>query len=458
MDEVETLLHPVELETPIQSPALASSTAARAIPAPRPTAAGLARGPPAPSAARNSLPPVRNSLTPRRQAQPKRKRTDRASTSTPIVIADSDSNDDDTDVTPAPPKRDSPIPRDFRFSGPFSELNEASTDQELEDMLNKAQAWTYLPECSVIVKLPKEDGWIELQCVECKGNYSEVNGALLKGCIAMSTHLNKAHDYEKLSYSKIAEHCGVRSVKKEELREILRGGSAGGPYVDVRPVKGTASTRGEGTKRTNEHAADWKFVKDSKNYLSACPVIVKHPDGYWAELACPVCKGNITKRGAFLADGVKSFYDHLNHAHGEPRMTTGPRSIVERCLVKKMKEEEVLLIKAGKASMPRGKVVESTAAPAKKLTAAQPEADEPDNDTPSTRSSNKRQKLANGTAAKVGGEDGSGEEDELETEKDEADEAKKGHQRYITGLFDVALGTDLAGFKKGGQDDEEGAE
>lgn len=455
MNEVETLLGPVDLETAIESPTPPQAAASRQISAPRSAASSLARGFTAPSAARNSLPPVRNSLTPRPQAQPKRKRADRPSSSTPIVIEDSETDGDGKSKAVAPFKRSSPIPHDFRFSGPFSELTDASTDQELDDMLEKAQAWTYLPDCSVIVKLPKKEGWIELQCVECKGNYSEINGALLKGCIAMSTHMNKAHDYEKLGYPKIAEHCGVRSVEKEELREILRGGSAGGPYVDIRPVKGTPSNRGEGTKRTNEHAADWNLVKDSSNYLSACPVIVKHPDGYWAELACPVCKGNATKRGAFLADGVKSFYDHLNHAHGEPRMTTGPRSIIERCLVKRMKEEEVLLIKAGKASMPQGKVVESTAAPAKKSAVVQPQADEPENDTPSTRSFNKRQKLADRGAAKVGGEDGAGKEDGEEAQQDEADKGNKEHQRYITGLFDVILGTNLAGLKEGEPAEEE---
>jgi hypothetical protein len=68
--------------------------------------------------------------------------------------------------------------------------------------------------------------------------------------------------------------------------------------------------------------------------------VVKHPDGTWYELRCPICGGNASpKIGKFLK-GTKAFYDHLAQSHQEGRISGGVEAIIARCQVRKFSEEE----------------------------------------------------------------------------------------------------------------------
>ncbi|CAK4032916.1 Hypothetical predicted protein [Lecanosticta acicola] len=347
--------------------------------------------------------------------------------------------------------------------GPFSELAEDSTDAQLNAMLDDCPDYTSLPQCTIIVKGKgegEEQPWYELQCPECHGNWSDSHGgSLLKGVAGMATHVQKSHQYEKkdLSDPVILELCNIRTVEKDELHHILRGGHEGGLYVEQKPLETTVSTSCRAVvKKQNEYTEDWKFVKDKKHFVGSCPCIVQHPEGHWVLLECPVCHGNYTRNGGYLQNGVKGFQDHLFHAHGELRMTSGPRKIIDRCFVKNMTEDEVLQIKKAEpgAPLPAQKLIKSTIPPKSTIPAKRDVSTLDDSDSlinnKSTRSGIKRQVLSNGKAASTAyGADGDQDDEEPPTgdfvEENEPEEEEEQTQNLLDAVEVVEVDDDESG-------------
>ncbi|KAK5740233.1 hypothetical protein LTR17_004734 [Elasticomyces elasticus] len=113
------------------------------------------------------------------------------------------------------------------------------------------------------------------------------------------------------------------------------------------------------------HQDLWAFSQEPSNFITNIACVVKHPNGKWFELACPVCHGNRSsdrRRGFFSAKG---FYDHLRQGHGESNKGVKLPQIIERCQVRELSESEVEdLRKAGPDSIKS--VATSTAGTQKK--------------------------------------------------------------------------------------------
>ncbi|KAK5708731.1 hypothetical protein LTR17_020441 [Elasticomyces elasticus] len=89
------------------------------------------------------------------------------------------------------------------------------------------------------------------------------------------------------------------------------------------------------------HQDLWAFSQEPSNFITNIACVVKHPNGKWFELACPVCHGNRSsdrRRGFFSAKG---FYDHLRQGHGESSKGVKLPQIIERCQVRELSESEV---------------------------------------------------------------------------------------------------------------------
>ncbi|KAK3641791.1 hypothetical protein LTR56_011118 [Elasticomyces elasticus] len=89
------------------------------------------------------------------------------------------------------------------------------------------------------------------------------------------------------------------------------------------------------------HQDLWAFSQEPENFITNIACVVRHPNGKWFELACPVCHGNRSsdrRRGFFSAKG---FYDHLRQGHGESNKGVGLLQIIERCQVRELSGSEV---------------------------------------------------------------------------------------------------------------------
>ncbi|KAK5699724.1 hypothetical protein LTR97_005855 [Elasticomyces elasticus] len=89
------------------------------------------------------------------------------------------------------------------------------------------------------------------------------------------------------------------------------------------------------------HQDLWAFSQEPQNFITSIACVVRHPNGKWFELACPVCHGNRSsdrRRGFFSAKG---FYDHLRQGHGESNKGVGLPQIIERCQVRELSGSEV---------------------------------------------------------------------------------------------------------------------
>lgn len=212
---------------------------------------------------------------------------------------------------------------------------------------------SYLPWCSSIV-LSADGTWIELRCCECGGNTSPSTSGLMRGVGAMHGHLRFSHDYEPMKMPEVIDRCAHRVVEEDEVGDIVLRGDAGMPYVDMIPAEtkttqrtksrstGTPLNLGKGLGRSDYTDVPWSFAREKRNYVYSHSCVVKHPDGTWYEIACPVCNGNSpdTDRSGYLK-GAKAFYDHIRQGHEEIGLPGGPAKTIERCQVRQLSDREV---------------------------------------------------------------------------------------------------------------------
>lgn len=141
------------------------------------------------------------------------------------------------------------------------------------------------------------------------------------------------------------------------------GGSPDPDYVDTEHEDEADGEENIAEDDNVELIPDQKFLRLKENFLPHYPCIIKHPDGHWCEIECPVCHGNSRKlgrpsppcescgyikpKGKFLAGGWKSFVDHVYNSHAEPRIVDA-RKFIERSLVRNLSDDEVQAIREGR--------------------------------------------------------------------------------------------------------------
>ncbi|KAK5708730.1 hypothetical protein LTR17_020440 [Elasticomyces elasticus] len=133
-----------------------------------------------------------------------------------------------------------------------------------------------------------------------------------------------------------------------------------GPQADQRRDL-TLATNAKGVKSvsigTGGDSKDWSKVTfewgmKPENFIAAATSVVKHPNGKWFVLECPVCHGNSSRykkmnRSDFYR-GAGGFREHLVHGHGETREDLGQlAAFIERCQVRELTITEVEQLASG---------------------------------------------------------------------------------------------------------------
>ncbi|TKA70573.1 hypothetical protein B0A55_06229 [Friedmanniomyces simplex] len=237
---------------------------------------------------------------------------------------------------------------------------EASPDNHDPEnfLLAGARAFAHIPWCSTIV-LDVDDKWIKIRCPACDGNTSPSTGELMCGIKGMHDHMTLSHEYEHMSATRMIALCKVREVRFSTVRNICQRKKSGMPYIKMVKVRTetTTTTADRGPKQPISSTKDkssepskvpWAWGLQPDNIIESIPCIVKHPNGKWFLLECPVCHGNASSRGnrGFLS-GPKAFHDHLLKCHGEPSSTAGLAGTIERCQVRQLIRREVDDLKRG---------------------------------------------------------------------------------------------------------------
>ena len=218
-------------------------------------------------------------------------------------------------------------------------------------VLDDARAHSYLPWCSTIVLTANDGEWLELRCPDCGGNASSRSGSLLSGVGAMLMHLTLSHDRDSIPMAQVFELCKHREVQMPEIRAICERKGAGMPYVEVVPVETKhleAPRKRKAADTTETPEKPWRWTRNQSNFVAAVPCVVKHPDGTWYIIACPVCKGNTgsNQRRSYF-QGAKGLQDHLRHGHGEDINGVTVADFIEWCQVRKLTAREYEKIKRG---------------------------------------------------------------------------------------------------------------
>ncbi|KAK5686322.1 hypothetical protein LTS10_002438 [Elasticomyces elasticus] len=89
------------------------------------------------------------------------------------------------------------------------------------------------------------------------------------------------------------------------------------------------------------HQDLWAFSQEPENFITSIACVVRHPNGKWFELACPICHGNRSSDRRWGFFSAKGFYDHLRQGHGESNKGVGLLQIIERCQVRELSGSEV---------------------------------------------------------------------------------------------------------------------
>ncbi|KAK3115988.1 hypothetical protein LTR53_004102 [Teratosphaeriaceae sp. CCFEE 6253] len=238
-----------------------------------------------------------------------------------------------------------------------------SKDAAGGNALNTAQStstrtYVQLPWCPTIV-LDDDGSWVELRCKVCGGNTHPNGGGLLHGAEAMLRHLVKGHGCVPMPLGQVVRMCRMRRLGRSSVGAIWNGGATGMPYVDsvtinIETPEAIKARRGErpaGKMSTDEYYACVAFGwgKHPDNVVEAVPCVVKHPNGKWVELACPVCHGNGVHDGRRnWLQGPKGFYDHLYKSHGRVSKGLSLADIIEQCQVRELTEQELGYIRKGR--------------------------------------------------------------------------------------------------------------
>ncbi|KAK5699726.1 hypothetical protein LTR97_005857 [Elasticomyces elasticus] len=216
-------------------------------------------------------------------------------------------------------------------------------------VLTGARIYTYLPWCSTIV-LNVDDKWVELRCPACKGNTDLDTGKLMLGISGMHDHLTMDHEYQPLLAPQIITLCKVREVSFSAVNNISKFKEARMPYIEM--VTAQSNTSGAETASASTSLQDtsndinkisWAWGSRPENVIKSVPCIVRHPDGRWFVLECPVCHGNASSRGTHgFFNGPKAFYDHLLQGHHKSRSIVNSLvGTIELCQVRELTLSEV---------------------------------------------------------------------------------------------------------------------
>jgi hypothetical protein len=207
--------------------------------------------------------------------------------------------------------------------------------------LENPQHLSVIPFAPSIVYDRNKGRYVELACCYCHGNCAP-DGTPFWGAEPFHHHIHDIHGHFSPNAEITITLCELRVVPEREIRWIAETGKAGGPYVELVKV----DTEDHGIVQHPDVASSTSlgFATDSENYLPHVGCIVKHPDGDWYELSCPICGGNSAKSGKYL-QGTKAFYDHLIHAHQE-RLCADVETVIDRCQKRKLTVEELTNVKA----------------------------------------------------------------------------------------------------------------
>ncbi|KAK3644630.1 hypothetical protein LTR56_009568 [Elasticomyces elasticus] len=135
----------------------------------------------------------------------------------------------------------------------------------------------------------------------------------------------------------------VDGPQADQRRDLTLATSAKG-------VKSVFDGTGGDNKDWSKVAFEWGMKPE--NFIAAATSVVKHPNGRWFVLECPVCHGNSSRykkmnRSDFYR-GVGGFREHLVHGHGEIREDLGQlAAFIERCQVRELTMTEVEQLASG---------------------------------------------------------------------------------------------------------------
>ncbi|TKA66375.1 hypothetical protein B0A55_09603 [Friedmanniomyces simplex] len=209
-------------------------------------------------------------------------------------------------------------------------------------------------------------------------------------------------------------HCDGEDPKLEKMIA---------PYVFAIPHAGASRTERVHEVHSNtphvhqRSKISWGWTQLEENFVAASPCVVRHPNGTWFELACPICHGNSSsdrRRGFF---GVKGFYDHLSQGHGEPPKGVSVAEVIEWCQVRELTGGEVEALRSGSRDAVAIAPVSTTTKLTKKLKTARANTrdDEDRRDSP-TEPAVKKIKAFHSFEELVGSEDSDtdGKDEEVE--------------------------------------------
>ncbi|KAK4891932.1 hypothetical protein LTR27_009456 [Elasticomyces elasticus] len=216
-------------------------------------------------------------------------------------------------------------------------------------VLTGARIYAYLPWCSTIV-LNVDDKWVELRCPACKGNTDLDTGKLMLGISGMHDHLTSDHEYQPLLAPQIITLCKVREVSFSAVNNISKFKEARMPYIEM--VTAQSNTSGAETASASTSVQNtsgdlnmisWAWGSRPENIIKSVPCIVRHPNGRWFVLECPVCHGNASSRGTHgFFNGPKAFYDHLLQGHHKSRSIVNSLvGTIELCQVRELTLGEI---------------------------------------------------------------------------------------------------------------------
>ncbi|TKA66377.1 hypothetical protein B0A55_09601 [Friedmanniomyces simplex] len=178
-------------------------------------------------------------------------------------------------------------------------------------LLAGARVFAHIPWCSTIV-LNVDDNWVEIRCPACDGNTSPSTGELMRGIKGMNDHMTLSHEYEHMSAPQVIALCKIRGVRFSTVRNICQHKKSGMPYIKMVSVRTETTTtiadrapeQPIASTKVTSHGPSkvpWAWGLQQDNIIESIPCIVKHPNGKWFLLECPVCHGNASSRGARCA-------------------------------------------------------------------------------------------------------------------------------------------------------------
>ncbi|KAK0841362.1 hypothetical protein LTS02_016875 [Friedmanniomyces endolithicus] len=165
-----------------------------------------------------------------------------------------------------------------------------------------------------------------------------------KAAVERSAEMDRTAIASRIKETHCLTHCDGEDPRLEKMIA---------PYVFAIPHAGASRTERVREVHSNTphvhqiSKISWGWTQLEENFVAASPCVVRHPNGKWFELACPICHGNLSSdrgRGVF---GVKGFHDHLSQGHGEPPKGVSVAEVIEWCQVRELTGGEVEALRSG---------------------------------------------------------------------------------------------------------------